>query len=193
VSTEGAVALVRAARGQGIRVTCEVTPHHLALTDEACLGFDTATKMNPPLRTERDRMALFQGLADGTVDAIASDHAPHHADEKGVEFSRAPFGVIGLETALPIVLDRLVRKGIIGLPRLVELMSVNPAKILGLPGGTLKPGSPADVTILDLERPVTIDPGRFRSLSRNTPFAGWNLTGSAVATIVGGTVVHSIL
>ena len=193
LSTEGAVQLVREARRKGLAVTCEVTPHHLALTEEACLSFDTATKMNPPLRSERDRRALLEGLADGTVDAIASDHAPHHADEKGVEFARAPFGVIGLETTVPVLLDRLVRKKTISLTRFVELLSTHPSRILGLSSGTLRPGAAADVTILDLDRRVTIEPERFRSLSRNTPFVGWELTGTAVATIVGGALVHSIL
>ena len=193
ISTAGGVDLVRQAKKRGVRVTCEATPHHVALTEEACITYDTNTKMNPPLRTEADRQAVVRGLKDGTVDAIATDHAPHHVDEKEVEFARAPFGVIGLETAVPVVLDRLVRKGTIGLPRLVELMSVNPARILGVPGGTLKPGSPADVTVLDPERQVEIDPGKFRSLSRNTPFAGWRLRGAPAVTIVAGKVVYTAL
>jgi dihydroorotase len=193
VSTARSVELIRRARRRGVRVTCEATPHHLTLTEEACLGFDTHTKMNPPLRSEADRRALLRGLQNGTIDAIATDHAPHHADEKSVEFSRAPFGVIGLETAVPLALDRLVHGGVIPLSRLIELLSVNPARILKVPGGTLAPGSPADVTVLDLERETRVDPALSRSLSRNTPFAGWVLRGAAVATIVEGRVVHSTL
>lgn len=191
VSTAGSVDLVRQAKKRGIQVTCEVTPHHFALNDEACIGYDTNTKMNPPLRAEADRLALIAGMQDGTVDAIATDHAPHHVDEKSVEFARAPFGVIGLETAVPLALDRLVSSGLIPLRRIVELMSVNPARILRLPGGTLRPGSPADVTVLDLDRSVTVEPARFVSLSRNTPFGGWELRGASAVTIVGGRVVHS--
>jgi len=193
VSTEGSLELIRRARAGGVRVSCEVTPHHLTLTEEACLTYDTTTKMNPPLRTGADREALLEGLKDGTVDVIATDHAPHHSDEKNVEFSRAPFGVIGLETAVSLALDRLVRPGMISIGRMVELMSVNPARILGVPGGTLKPGAPADITVLDLEREFSVEPARFHSLSRNTPFGGWSLRGGPVATIVAGEIVHSSL
>ena len=193
VSTEGSLELIRRARAGGVRVSCEVTPHHLTLTEEACLTYDTTTKMNPPLRTGADREALLEGLKDGTVDVIATDHAPHHSDEKNVEFSRAPFGVIGLETAVSLALDRLVRPGMISIGRMVELMSVNPARILGVPGGTLKPAAPADITVLDLEREFSVEPARFHSLSRNTPFGGWRLRGGPVATIVAGEIVHSSL
>lgn len=192
-STAGSLDLVRAARRRGGRVTIEVTPHHLALTEDACRTYDTRTKMNPPLRTERDRLALIGAIADGTVDAIASDHAPHHEDEKNVEFARAPFGVVGLETAVSIVLDRLVQPGTISMPRLVELFSTGPRRILGLPGGSLAPGSPADITILDATREVTVDASRFLSKGRNTPFDGWRLRGAPVATIVGGEIVHDLL
>jgi dihydroorotase len=188
LSTAGSLDLVRAAKARGLPVTCEVTPHHLLLTDRAVAdtGFDTNTKMKPPLRAEADREALVAGLADGTIDAIASDHAPHHRDEKDVEFSAAPFGIVGLETTVSLCLDKLVRVGVIGLGRLVELLSTGPARAFGLPGGTLVPGSPADVTLLDLERAVTVDPTTFRSKSRNTPFGGWELRGGAAGTILGG-------
>jgi dihydroorotase len=145
--------------------------------------------MNPPLRSEKDREALLNGLADGTVDAIASDHAPHHADEKDVQFSEAPFGVIGLETNLSVCLDRLVRPGIITLNRLVELFTSGPARVLALPVGTLRQGAPADLTVFHPNRPVTVRAKRFRSKSRNTPFEGWRLRGRPVATILGGTVL----
>ena len=188
LSTAASLDLVRAARARGLPVTCEVTPHHLLLTDRAVAdtGFDTNTKMKPPLRAEADRAALLAGLADGTIDAIASDHAPHHRDEKDVEFSAAPFGIVGLETTVSLCLDKLVGAGVIGLPRLVELLSTGPARAFGLPGGTLAPGSPADVTLLDLGRAVTIDPTTFRSKSRNTPFGGWELRGAAAGTVLGG-------
>ena len=182
---------MRQGKARGLPVTCEVTPHHLLLTDAAVAetGFSTHAKMNPPLRSEADRQALLAGLADGTVDAIADDHAPHHPDEKDVEFSRAPFGIVGLETTVALCLDRLVRPGIIDLSRLVELLSTNPARILNVPGGSLAPGSPGDVTLLALGKRIRINADRFRSKSRNTPFHGWNLTGRAVGTIVGGRVI----
>jgi dihydroorotase len=192
-STAGSVALVRDARARGAKATLEVTPHHFSLTEEACRDFDTHAKMNPPLRTEADRRAILEGIADGTVDAIATDHAPHHADEKSVEFARAPFGIVGLETAVSLALDRLVEGGVIGLARLVDLFSVGPSRILGLPGGTLAPGAPADITVLDPARRVVVDASRFRSKARNTPFDGWTLKGGPVATIVGGMVVHDVL
>ena len=190
LSTGRAAELVRRAKEANIRVTCEVTPHHLALTHEAVSGYDTHAKMNPPLRAESDRQALLAAIADGTVDAIATDHAPHNSDEKCVEFSRAPFGVVGLETAVSICLDRLVHDGVIGLPRLVELLSVGPASVLRLKKGSLRPGDDADITVLDLERRVVIDPGAFASKSVNTPFGGWTLRGGPVMTIVGGRIVH---
>lgn len=192
VATGRSLELVRAARARGAAVTCEVTPHHLLLTDRgvADSGFSTDFKMKPPLRSEADRQALLAGVADGTVDAIASDHAPHHPDEKDVEFSLAPFGVLGLETTLSLCLDRLVHGGVIGLPRLVELLCTGPARVLGVPGGTLAEGSPADVTLLDLDAEVTVDRTRMRSKSRNTPFHGWKLRGKPVGTILGGRKVE---
>ncbi len=188
LSTARSLELVRRARRQGLPVTCEVTPHHLVLTDEevARTVFSTQCKMKPPLRSERDRRALLAGLADGTVDVIASDHAPHHADEKDVEFDLAPFGILGLETTLGLCLDRLVRPGVISLSRLVELLSTGPARVLGLPGGTLRAGSPADVTLFDPEGEATIAAAAFFSRSRNTPFDGWTLRGRPVATLLGG-------
>ncbi len=188
LSTARSLELVRQAKRKGIPVTCEVTPHHLVLTDEevARSSFSTQTKMKPPLRSEADRLALIQGLIDGTVDAIASDHAPHHADEKDVEYNCAPFGILGLETTLPLCLERLVHTGLISLSRLIELLTIGPAKALNLPVGSLVPGKPADVTIFDPDREVTIDPEAFRSKGRNTPFGGWKLRGAAVATVVGG-------
>ncbi len=190
LSTAGSVERVRRAKGRGVRITCEVTPHHLVLTEEAAAGYDTNVKMNPPLRSEADRQALVEALSDGTVDAIATDHAPHHQDEKAVEFARAPFGVVGLETAVSVCLDRLVRPGHVSLRRLVELFTVGPAGILRLDKGTLRPGADADVTVLDLEREVTVDAARFFSKSSNSPFLGWTLRGVAVLTIVAGRIVH---
>ena len=191
LSTAGSLRAVVSGKQRGIRVTCEVTPHHFTLTDEALEQYDTNTKMNPPLREAADRDALVAGLRDGAVDVIATDHAPHHYDEKHVEFDRAPFGIVGLETAVSLTFDRLVHTGIIGLARFVELLSVNPARILGVPGGTLSVGAPADITILAPDLPVTVDPTRFRSRSRNTPFGGWTLRGGVVATFVGGRIVHA--
>ncbi len=190
MSTGGSARLVRRAKDAHLRVTCEVTPHHLVLTDDAVAGYDASVKMNPPLREAADREALLAALADGTVDAIATDHAPHHADEKCVEFSRAPFGVVGLETAVSIGLDRLVHGGVIALSRFVELLTIGPARILRLDKGTLAPRAHADVTVLDLARDVRVDPEAFRSRSANTPFSGWTLKGAPVMTIVGGRVVH---
>ena len=191
LSTGRALALVREAKSRGLAVTCEVTPHHLVLTDEevARSGFSTNTKMNPPLREPRDVEALIAGLADGTVDAIATDHAPHHEDSKAVEFNVAPFGVVGLETAAAIVYDALVRGGKISLQRFAELFSAGPAKAFGLPGGALSTGSPADVTVFDPEARHAVDPSRFESLSRNTPFTGRRLVGAPAATVVGGRLV----
>jgi dihydroorotase len=189
LSTAGALRSVREAKRRGLSVTCEVTPHHLLLTDERVSGYDTNAKMKPPLVIEEDRQALLEGLADGTVDAIATDHAPHHRDEKAEDFDEAPFGIVGLETAVSLCLDRLVGKGVIPLRRFIELLASGPARILGLPTGTLAPGSPADVTLLDLERTVRVDPGRFVSKARNTPFTGLELRGAAVRTLVSGRTV----
>jgi dihydroorotase len=185
---------VRQGKSRGIAVTCEVAPHHFTLTDDLLaepIPFDTNAKMNPPLREARDRDAMLAGIADGSVDVIATDHAPHHYDEKNVEFDRAPFGIVGLETAVPLALDRLVHAGLIRLPRLVELMSINPARILRIPGGTLAEGAPADITILAPDLRVTIDRARLKSRSKNTPFHGWTLRGGVAATIVGGRAVYT--
>ena len=192
LSTARSLDMVRRAKAQAspkIDVTCEVSPHHLILTDEevARSGFSTNAKMKPPLRSEKDREALLNGLADrNAVDCIASDHAPHHADEKDVQFSLAPFGIVGLETTLSLCLDRLVGPGIVSLPRLVELLSTGPARVLGLPGGTLKEGSPADVTVFHPDAEVTLRAAAFRSKGKNTPFDGWKLRGHPVATFLDG-------
>ncbi len=193
MSARQSLAAVREGKHRGARVTCEVTPHHVVLTDEmlgAPVPYDTNVKMNPPLRTAADRDAMLAGLADGSIDVIATDHAPHHYDEKQVEFDRAPFGITGLETAVSLCLDRLVHSGKIGLPRLVELLSVNPARILGVAGGSLGDGAPADVTLLAPDLPVRIVAAQMRSKSKNTPFDGWQLRGGIAATIVGGRVVY---
>jgi dihydroorotase len=184
---------VRYGKSRGARVTCEVTPHHFVLTDEmlaAPVAYDTNVKMNPPLREAADRDAMLAGIADGSVDVIATDHAPHHHDEKHVEFDRAPFGITGLETAVSLCFDRLVHEGVVSLSRLVELMSVNPARILDLPGGSLAEGAPADISILAPDLAVTVSAASMRSLSRNTPFDGWTLRGGVAATIVGGRAVY---
>jgi len=189
MSARASLRAVRKAKETGIRVTCEVAPHHFTLTDEALgnpIAYDTNTKMNPPLREAADRDAMIDGIADGSVDAIATDHAPHHYDEKQVEYDRAPFGIVGLETAVPLSLDRLVHAGRIRLSRMVELLSVNPARILNVPGGSLSEGAPADITIIAPELKVKIEAGKLRSRSKNTPFDGWELRGGVAATLVGG-------
>ena len=192
MSVRQSLRAVRAGKARGVPVTCEVTPHHFTLTDEALAahgGYDTNTKMNPPLSEEADRMAMIDGLRDGSIDAIATDHAPHHADEKALEYDRAPFGIVGLETAVSLCFDRLVHAGTIGVPRLVELLSANPARLLGVPGGTLVEGGAADVTLIAPNASTTVRAASFRSKSRNTPFEGWTLKGAVAATIVGGRVV----
>ena len=193
MSARQSLRAVRAGKARGVRVTCEVAPHHFTLTDEALgrpVQYDTNVKMNPPLREAVDREAMIEGLADGTIDAIATDHAPHHADEKMVEFDQAPFGIVGLETAVPLVFDRLVHTGRITIARMIELMSVNPARLLNVPGGTLREGTPADVTVLAPDLSITVTAAALRSKSKNTPFDGWRLRGGVVATIVGGRVVY---
>ena len=185
-------AVVHARKAGEVSVTCEVTPHHLLLTDSAVAAYDTNTKMNPPLRPQDDVDALVEGLADGTVDAIATDHAPHNINDKMLEFPRAPFGVVGLETAVSLIYDRFVRGGIITLDRMAQLFSTNPARILRLDRGTLAEGSFADITVLDPERKLKVHSENFRSRSRNTPFEGWELTGGPVMTIVKGKVVWSL-
>jgi dihydroorotase len=194
MSARQSLRAVRAGKAAGIRVTCEVTPHHFVLTDQVLAergGYDANAKMNPPLREEADRAAMIEGLRDGSIDVIATDHAPHHADEKALEFDRAPFGIVGLETAVSLCLDRLVHAGVIALPRLVELLSLNPARVLGIPGGTLSEGGQADLTVLAPDATVTIDARSFKSKSKNTPFDGWTLKGGVAATIVGGRVVYA--
>jgi dihydroorotase len=189
MSARASLRAVRKGKENGVRVTCEVAPHHFTLTDEALaapIPYDTNTKMNPPLREVADRDAMLAGIADGTVDVIATDHAPHHYDEKNVEFDRAPFGIVGLETAISLSLDRLVHAGLIRLPRLVELMSTNPARILRVPGGSLAEGAPADITIIAPDLRVRVQAAAMRSRSKNTPFDGWELRGGVAATVVGG-------
>ena len=193
VSTKGAIEAVRRAKHEGINVTCEVTPHHFTLTDKAVEGYDTNTKMAPPLRSEEHLEAVLEGIKDGTLDAIATDHAPHHADEKALEYDRAPFGITGLETSVGLALTELVHKGVIGLERLVEMCSTNPARIFKLEGrGALKPGSIADVTLIDPEMKWKYSNADSRSKSRNCPFNGWEFTGRAVAAIVGGKIVYKL-
>jgi len=181
------VRLVREAKRRGLPVTCEVTPHHLVLTDEACAGYDTSTRVNPPLRSKADVAAVREALADGTIDAVATDHAPHSSVEKDVEFEQAASGMVGLETALALCLE-LVHANVLTPAALVTRMSVAPARILGLPGGSLAPGSVADVTVIDPRAAWTCDPSRLRSRSRNTPFGGRAMRGRAMLTIVAGNI-----
>lgn len=191
VSTKGAIEAVRRAKNEGINVTCEVTPHHFTLTDKAVEGYDTNTKMSPPLRSNEHLEAVIEGIKDGTIDAIATDHAPHHQDEKALEYDAAPFGIIGLETAVGLAFNELVHKGIINLEQLVKLCSSNPAKIFNLKDrGTLKVGSIADVTIIDPDLEWTYDANESKSKSKNSPFDGWKFNGGVVATIVGGKIVY---
>jgi dihydroorotase len=193
MSARQSLRAVREGKARGVRVTCEVAPHHFTLTDAVLDGpvkYDTNFKMNPPLREEADRDAMLEGIAEGTVDVIATDHAPHHLDEKMVEFDRAPFGITGLETAVPLVFDRLVHAGRISVVRAIELLSMNPAQVFNLPGGNLTVGSPADIVVLDPDRRTTVDAARQRTKSRNTPFHGWELRGAVALTMVGGRMVH---
>ena len=189
VSTKGSIDLVRQAKKRGVNVTCEATPHHFTLTDEAVRGYNTNAKMNPPLRSAEDREAVRQGIADGTVDAIATDHAPHHIDEKNVEFSIAMNGIVGLETALPLSLQ-LVEDGLIDLPKAVALLTCGPAAALGIPAGQLEKGGVADVTVIDPELEWTVDAQKLVSKSKNTPFDGWKMKGAALCTIVGGKITY---
>jgi len=191
VSTKGAVAAIRQARDRGVHVTAEVTPHHLVLTDEAVLGYNTNAKVAPPLRSAADVLACRAGLVDGTIDAIATDHAPHAVHEKDLEFTEAPPGMIGFETAFPVVLD-LVRGGELSPLELMRRLSTNPAKIFNLPGGSLAIGAPADVVVLDPEVRWTYDPAKGYSKSRNSPWAGQTLTGRAISTIVAGRLVYDV-
>lgn len=189
MSTRGSVELIRRAKGKGLRVTAEACPHHFTLTHEACEGYDTNAKMNPPLREPEDREAIRQGLRDGTIDAICTDHAPHHYDAKEREFDDAPNGIIGLETAFGLAVTNLVETELLTLSDLINRMSTMPAKIFRLPGGSLRPGSPADVLIADPKARWVVDPAAFFSKSRNSPFGGRQLTGLAEVTIVRGEVV----
>jgi len=190
VSTRGALEAVRRAKNEGLQVTCEVTPHHWTLTDEAVAEYDTNTKMSPPLRSREHVDAVIEAMKDGTIDAIATDHAPHHADEKGLEFDQAPFGITGLETAIGLAFD-LVHAGAIDLERVVEMCSANPARIFGLTDrGTLKDNAYADITLLDPNLEWVFDVNKSRSKSRNTPFHGRSMYGAAVATIVGGRLIY---
>jgi dihydroorotase len=190
MSTRGSVDLIRWGKERGINVTAEVCPHHLSLTEEAVEGYDTNAKMNPPLRTAADVEALQAAVKDGTIDVIATDHAPHHYDEKEREFADAPNGIIGLETALAVNLTWLVHSGIIELPLLVERMSCAPARLFKLPGGTLRKGAIADVTVFEPDTPWTVDPTRFASKGRNTPYTGLELRGLVALTVVDGRVIH---
>lgn len=189
VSSKGAVDLIRQAKRRGVPVTAEVTPHHLSLTDEAVMKFDSAAKVNPPLRSEDHRQALIAGLQDGTIDAIACDHAPHAFEEKDREFRYAPSGFAGLETSLGVVLTTLYHSGLLPLSDIVAKMSTQPAKLLGIQGGELKIGAPADIVIFDPNVEWTVDSRRFCTKGKHTPFEGWQLRGKAVATIVGGAVI----
>jgi dihydroorotase len=194
MSARESLRAVRAGKARGVRVTCEVAPHHFTLTDAALDGpvrYDTNLKMNPPLRDEADRDAMIDGIADGTVDAIATDHAPHHADEKMVEFDQAPFGITGLETAVPLVFDRLVHTGRISVTRAVELLSANPARLFGLPGGSLAEGAVADLVVIDPDRRSVMNANDQRTKSRNTPFHGWELRGGVALTMVAGCIVYT--
>jgi len=190
VSTKDSVRLVREAKKRGAKVTAEATPHHFTLTDKEVYGYNTNAKMNPPLRTQEDVDAIIEGIADGTIDVIATDHAPHSQDEKNVEFDLAPFGIVGLETALSLSLE-LVEKGIITLDEMIKKLTVVPSEIVGIERGTLAPGSIADLVVFDPGKSRTVNPGEFLSKSRNTPFSGWELKGVVSNTIVSGKVVFS--
>jgi dihydroorotase len=189
ISTDKSLKLIKAAKREKLNVTCEITPHHFTLTDEAVIGYDTNTKMNPPLRALSDVKACREAISRGTVDVIATDHAPHSPFEKNVEYDYAPFGIIGLETALSLTLS-LVEKKVLDLPRMVQLMSTNPSKILGINRGRLSKGMPADITVFDPAASRTVYPETFFSKSRNTPFAGWKRKGEVLLTVVDGRVVY---
>jgi dihydroorotase len=190
VSTAGSVELVRRAKRRGVRVTTEVCPHHFTLTDESLKSFDSNFKMSPPLRAKTDLEACIQGLLDGTIDVICTDHAPHAAEKKMQELDRAPFGIVGLETALGLVSTQLVAAGHLTWPQAIEKMTINPARVLGIEKGTLALGADADVTVIDPDYEWIVDPGRFKSKSRNTPFAGRRLRGRADTVIVAGNIKH---
>jgi len=193
LSAAGSVRLLREARARGVKISGEVCPHHIAVTDDAIQNFDTNFKMNPPVRAKEDVAALLEGIADGTIEILCSDHAPHAQFEKEVEFDAAPFGIVGLETEVGLFLDLLVHKTkTIELPRLIEMFTVNPARLLQIDAGTLSVGAAADITLIDPDLEWTVDPSEFQSMSRNTPFDGWKLKGRAVRTIVGGTTVWKL-
>jgi dihydroorotase len=192
VSTEGSANLIREAKRKGIKITCEATPHHFSLADEIIKTFDTNAKVNPPLRTRKDIDALKKGLKDGTIDCIATDHAPHSIEEKDVEFDAAPFGLVGLETALGLVITELIEKKVISWIEAITRLTINPAKILGLNAGQIKAGIPADLTVIDPEVSWVVDPKEFRSKSKNSPFSGRKLKGRACLTIVDGKIVHRL-
>lgn len=189
VSTELSVDLIRHAKSRGVKVTCETCPHYFTLTDEACEGFNTLAKVNPPLRTKKDVEAIIEGLKDGTIDIIATDHAPHHQDEKNVEFAIAANGMVGFETALPLCVTYLVKPGYLTMEQLVEKMCVNPSKILGLNKGSIEVGSSADLTIINMDEEYVVDVSKFSSKSKNSPFDGFKLLGAVYYTIVNGNVV----
>lgn len=189
VSTELSVDLIRHAKSRGVKVTCETCPHYFTLTEEACEGFNTLAKVNPPLRTKKDVDAIIEGLKDGTIDIIATDHAPHHQDEKNVEFAIAANGMVGFETALPLSITYLVKPGHLTMEQLIEKMCVNPSKILGLNKGALEIGSSADLTIVDMDEEYVVDINKFSSKSKNSPFDGFKLQGAVYYTIVNGNVV----
>jgi dihydroorotase len=189
LSTAGSVRMVREAKARGIKVTAEACPHHFMLTEEAVCGYNTHAKMNPPLRTWADVQAIKEGLRDGTIDVIATDHAPHAAQEKQQEFAAAPNGIVGLETAWPLTLT-LVEEGVLALEAAVAKLTTEPARAFGLKHGTLAVGADADVVIANVQEPWEVDPARFRSRSRNTPFAGWKVKGRVAATLIGGTIVY---
>lgn len=191
ISTAGSVRSVREAKSRGLRVTAEACPHHFTLTEEIARGYNTHAKMNPPLRTWQDVQAIKEGLRDGTIDVIATDHAPHASQEKQQEFTQAPFGIVGLETALPLSLG-LVEEGVLTLEGMIDKLATAPAKAFGLEAGTLAVGAPADVTIVDPQAQWEVDPSQFRSKSRNTPFAGWKVKGRVTTTIVAGRVVFEL-
>lgn len=189
VSTRLSVELIRNAKKRGVKVTAETCPHYFSLTDEACSGFNTLAKVNPPLRTKQDVEAIIEGLADGTIDIIATDHAPHHEDEKNVEFNNAASGMVGFETAFPLAITNLVKPGHLSINQLVEKMCLNPSKILGLNKGTIEVGKAADITIVDINEENIVDVNKFKSKSKNSPFNGFKLTGAVYYTIVNGNVV----
>lgn len=189
VSTELSVDLIRNAKRRGVKVTAETCPHYFTLTEEACVDYNTLAKVNPPLRTQKDVDAVIEGLRDGTIDIIATDHAPHHVDEKNVEFGVASNGMVGFETALPLAITYLVKTNVLSMEQLVEKMCTNPSKILGLNKGTLEVGKPADITIVDIDEEFTVDTAKFKSKSNNSPFNGFKLKGAVYHTIVGGRIV----